>query len=316
MKLMTIASGGRFCPSVLTGEHVLNLITAREVISLAECVPDTMTGLLRSGPEGLKIIARVAALARERPAFELLRNAGALNVFKDVVLGPVVPEPDLVLSGSMNSYGHLQEMGDEVPVFPCAFHKVRSALTGSGSMILAPAGHENMIDWEGEFCVVMGATCHQVSEADALDYVVGYTLMNDVSARDFAKPFITASKPSPTAQAWERNVLGKNYPTFAPIGPVIATKDEFADPFSYRMETIVNGEVMQSSTQEDLVFGPAQMIAYFSQFYVFQPGDIISMGSPPGVGMARKPPRFLESGDSVEVRVKEIGSLINQMHVR
>ena len=316
MKLMSIASGGRFFPSVLAGEHVLNLVAAREVLPLAGSVPDTMTGLLRCGPQGLKVVEQVAASALEHPAFDRLRTANALIAFKDVVLGPVVPEPDLVLSGSMNSYGHLREMGDEVPQYPCAFHKVRSALSGSGAPILAPAGHEDMIDWEGEFCVVIGTRCHQVSEADALNYVVGYTLMNDISARDFAKPFITASKPSPTAQAWERNVLGKNYPSFAPIGPVIATKDEFAEPFSYRMETIVNGEVMQSSTQEDLVFGPAQMISYFSQFYVFQPGDVISMGSPPGVGMARKPPRFLAPGDSVEVRVKEIGSLINYRPAR
>ena len=316
MKLLTIKSGGRFFPSILVGQDVLNLVAAQEVIPLARLIPDSMTRLLGSGPEGLKLIERVGTMAFETPAIDLLRSAGAVAAFKSVVLGPVVPEPDLVLSGSMNSHGHLREMGDEVPLFPCAFHKVRSALAGSGSAILAPPGHGDMIDWEGEFCVVIGARCHQVSEADALNYVVGFTLMNDVSARDFAKPFITASKPSPTAQAWERNVLGKNYPTFAPIGPVIATKDEFPKPLSYRMETIVNGEVMQSSTQDDLVFGPARMIAYFSQFYVFQPGDIISMGSPPGVGMARKPPRFLKPGDMVEVRVDGIGSLVSHMASR
>ena len=196
----------------------------------------------------------------------------------------------------MNSRGHVAEMGDEPPPYPCAFHKVKSALSASGADIVPPPGHGDMLDWEGEFCVVIGRRCHRVEVGDAMAYVAGYTLMNDVSAREFVKPFVTSVGASPTAQAWERNVLGKNFPTFAPIGPVIATRDELPSPLTYHMETLVNGEIMQSSTQDDLVFGPAEMIAYFSQFYVLQPGDIISMGSPPGVGMARQPQVFLKPG--------------------
>jgi len=146
-----------------------------------------------------------------------------------------------------------------------------------------------------------------------MHYVAGYTLMNDISAREYVLPFVKSIGAAPTAQAWERNVLGKNFPTFCPLGPVIATPDEFPAGFGYHMQTLVNGEVMQSSTQEDLVFGPAQMLAYYSNFHIFEPGDIISMGSPSGVGMSRRPQIFLKPGDIVEVRVPEIGTLTNRI---
>ena len=311
MKLFTLRSGDRFHPAVLIGEDALDLVLARDVIPLAAYVPSAMTALLAGGTEGLKVIERVISLARESRA--QLEAIGAILPLASAVLGPAVPDSDLVLSGSMNSRGHLLEMGDILPSYPCAFHKVRSAVTASGAQIVPPLGHGEMLDWEGEFCVVIGAPCHNVSVDEAMDYVAGYTLMNDVSARDYVLPFITSKGPSPSAQAWERNVLGKNYPGFAPIGPFILTKDELPTPLKYHMETLLNGEVMQSSTQDDLVFTPAEMISYFSQFYVFAPGDIISMGSPPGVGMARKPQIFMKSGDVIEVSVKEIGTLTNRI---
>ncbi len=311
MKLLTLRSGNAYHPAVAMGPDVLDLTKAREIIALAAYVPSSMPALLAGGAEGLKIIERVVTLAHEnRPQLEAI---GALLPLASAVLGPVVPDPQLVLSGSMNSRGHLEEMGDGLPSYPCAFHKVPSALNASGAQIVPPPKYGEMLDWEGEFCVVIGATCHNVSVEKALDYVVGYTLMNDLSARDFVLPFITSKGPSPSAQAWERNVLGKNYPGFAPIGPCILTKDELPTPLKYHMVTTLNGEVMQSSTQDDLVFSPAEMVSYFSQFYVFSPGDIISMGSPPGVGMARKPQVFMKPGDLIEVSVKEIGALSNRI---
>lgn len=313
MKLLTLQSGNGFRIAVKIDDEVLDLVLARAVVPLAMLIPDSMTQLLAGGSEALAVVARVLAFAKETSTYAALKDLGAWQPYNTAALGPVVPEPDLVLSGSMNSRGHLEEMGDEVPSHPCAFHKVRSALSASGAEIVPPPGHGDMIDWEGELCVVIGTRCHNVAVENALEHIVGYTLMNDVSAREYVLPFVTATGPSPTAQAWERNVLGKNYPTFAPIGPMIVTKDELPQPFTYRMETLVNGTVMQNSTEADLVFGPAEMVAYFSQFYVFQPGDIISMGSPPGVGMARKPQVFLKPGDTVEVRATGLGSLVNRV---
>jgi acylpyruvate hydrolase len=316
MKLLTLRSNDRYHPAVLIADYALDLILARGVIELARCLPDNMKSLIAAGPEALNVIERVVSIAKDPDVRESLLKIGGFAAFADVTLGPVVPDPDLILSGSMNSHGHLREMGDAPAVHPCAFQKVRSALSASGAPIVPPPGHGDMVDWEGELCVVIGARCHAVSVAEAQDYIVGYTLMNDVSAREYVLPFVQSKGPVPSAQAWERNVLGKNYPTFCPVGPVIVTKDEFQYPLTYVLETLVNGEIMQSSTQDDLVFGPEQMVSYFSQFYVFQPGDIISMGSPPGVGMAQKPPRFLRGGDLVEVRMNRIGSLVNAVSAK
>ena len=311
MKLVNLRYADGFRPAALLGADVLDLTLASAALNHDSEIPSSMKALLAGGGAVLAEVAALAAFDAKDEA--LLRSAGALRPFIDAQLGPVVDDPDLVLAGSMNSRGHVAEMGDEPPAFPCAFHKVRSALSASGADIILPPGHGNMIDWEGELCAVIGRSCHRVSVEEALDCIVGYTLMNDVSAREFVLPFVTANGASPTAQAWERNVLGKNFPTFAPIGPAIVTKEELPSPYNYRMQTLVNGEVMQDSTQEDLVFGPAEMLSYFSQFIVFQPGDIISMGSPPGVGMARKPQLFLKPGDTVEIRATGLVSLTNRV---
>jgi acylpyruvate hydrolase len=313
LKLLSLHAADAPHPAVLIGEDVLDLVLARAEISLAHCVPQTMRQLIESGPEGLHILARVAALASGSAVQSRLRAAGAWMQFSDARLAPVVPDPNVMLSGSMNSRGHLLEMGDELPMTPCAFHKVPSAIAASGADILPPPDHGHMLDWEGEFCAVIGARCHRVTPEQAEAYILGYTLTNDISAREYVRPFVTSTGAARSAQAWENNVLGKNFPGFSPIGPVIATKDEFPSPLSYHLETVVNGERMQSSTEADLVFTPPQMVAYFSQFYIFQPGDIISMGSPPGVGMARKPPMFLKPGDVVEVHCKQIGALVNRI---
>jgi 2-keto-4-pentenoate hydratase/2-oxohepta-3-ene-1,7-dioic acid hydratase in catechol pathway len=311
MKLLTLRVNRAFHPAVIAGDEVLDLVLARDVIPLAWFVPGQMRELLAGGDEGLEVVRRVLTLAAGQR--DALRAAGALIAFAEARLGPVVPDPNIILSGSMNSRGHLHEMNDPIPELPSAFEKTRSALAASGDDILRPPGHDHMLDWEGEFCIVLGAKCHRVSQADAMRYVAGYTLMNDISAREFVLPFVTAKGAAPIAQAWERNVLGKNFPTFCPVGPVIATKDEFPAAFDYHMETLVNGEVMQSSTKEDLVFGIEQMLSYYSHFHMFEPGDIISMGTPSGVGMGRRPRVFLKPGDVVEVRVPEIGTLVNRI---
>lgn len=310
MKYCTLVAGNGFHPAVLVGDDVLDLVIAADIVRVPG-IPTTMRALLAADADGRALVAALIEQASTPATRQKFVAASALRPFADATLGPVVPDPDTVLSGSMNSHGHLKEMGDDVPEFPCAFHKVRSALNASGAPIVPPPGHGDMIDWEGELCVVVGKPCHAVSVEQAYDHIAGYTLMNDISAREYVMPFVTAVGPAPTAQAWERVILGKNFPGFAPIGPVIVTADEVPSPFTYHMTTRVDGEVMQSSTQEDIVFGPAEMIAYYSTFYRFEVGDIISMGSPPGVGLARKPQLFLKSGDTVEVHVDSIGTLTN-----
>ena len=162
-----------------------------------------------------------------------------------------------------------------------------------------------------EFSVVIGKPCHRVNAAQALDYVAGYTIVNDISARDWVAPIFSANGTWASIQAWEHNLLGKMFPTFCPMGPVLATRDEVPDPDHVRLETRLNGKVMQSANTDDLVFSVAKLIEYYSQFYLFRPGDVITTGSPSGVGFGRNPKVFMKAGDVIEVEVQGIGILRN-----
>ena len=313
MKLLTLKHGDVFHPAVLVDKEALDLVLSRSVIGIASDVPGSMRALLAGGSETLSLIQNVTDHAAQSEISAELRASGALVAFGSATLGPVVPDPKLFLCGGANSYGHVNEMGDEPPELPFAFFKAPSAISASGSDIVLPQNHSEMVDWEGELCAVIGKRCHRVSEAEAPDYIVGYTLTNDLSAREYAVEFarVRGAEQIKNVTAWQHICFGKSFPTFAPVGPVITSVDEMPWPLEYKLETLVNGEVMQSCTQEDLVFNPAQMIAFLSEFFVFEPGDIISMGSPPGVGFARTPPVFLKPGDVVDVRVEAIGTLRN-----
>ena len=309
MKLLTLRSEDTTRPAVMVGSDVLDLVGAADVIDLARQVPPGVRGILASGAPGLQLIGQIIARASEEPAASALKAAGALFAFAQAKLAPVVPDPAMFISVGANSRGHLHEMNDPPPPTPDSFFKVRSALAASGDVIRPPAEYADMLDWEGEMCVVIGARCHRIEAGDAEHYIAGYTLTNDVSARNNVREFITATGRGPSIVAYRTLTQLKNFPGFCPIGPVIATKDEFPAVWDYHMETLVNGEVVQTSNKADLVFTPADILAYYSRFYVFEPGDMFSLGSPPGVGMAMKPQRFLKPGDLVEVRVPEIGVL-------
>ncbi|MBO6783348.1 MAG: fumarylacetoacetate hydrolase family protein, partial [Alphaproteobacteria bacterium] len=201
--------------------------------------------------------------------------------------------------------------GTPAPKFPSAFMKTVSSLTGSGKPIVVPPQCPDMIDYEGEFCFVFGRTCHRVSEDEAMDYVAGYTIANDVSARDWVGDVFTATEPFPAILAWERNVMGKQLPTFTPCGPVITTADEIGDPHDLLLEFRLNGETLQSTRTDDLIFNIPQIISYFSQWYRFEPGDIVTTGSPAGVGVGRDPKVFMKPGDVAEVSLEGVGTLSN-----
>ena len=170
-----------------------------------------------------------------------------------------------------------------------------------------------MVDWEAEFSLVIGRTCFDVSPDEALDYVAGYTLINDVSARDRVADFLGATGVHAMKGfiIGSEMVLGKQFPSFCPMGPCIVTKDELADPGNVDLTTTVNGEVMQSANTRDLIHSVSVTLSYFSQWYRFQPGDILTTGSPSGIGYAQNPQRFLRAGDVVEVRVPQIGAMRN-----
>jgi 2-keto-4-pentenoate hydratase/2-oxohepta-3-ene-1,7-dioic acid hydratase in catechol pathway len=226
------------------------------------------------------------------------------------LLAPIA-DPGMVLSVGMNYHEHLKEMKTPVPEKPAAFTKSVASIIATGEPIRPPASNAGMLDWEGEFSVVIGKRCHAVKAADALNYVAGYTLVNDVSARDWVAPIFQSQGIMGPIHAWEHNLLGKMFPTFCPMGPCIATRDEIADPGNVRIQTRLNGQVMQDANTDDLVFSVPQLIEYYSQFYLFRPGDVITTGSPSGVGFGRNPKVFMKPGDVVEVEVQQIGVLRN-----
>jgi 2-keto-4-pentenoate hydratase/2-oxohepta-3-ene-1,7-dioic acid hydratase in catechol pathway len=245
------------------------------------------------------------------PLETLRRRKGLTYPLAKVRLLAPIPDPGLVLSVGMNYRAHLEEMKTPVPEKPAAFTKSVASIIGNGEPIKVPAANPGMLDWEGEFSVIMGKHCHRVKAAKALDHVAGYTLVNDVSARDWVAPVFKAQGTMGAIHAWEHNLLGKMFPTFCPMGPCMVTKDELPDPDDVRIETRLNGQVMQSASTDDLVFGVRELIEYYSQFYLFRPGDVITTGSPSGVGYGRNPKLFMKPGDVVEVEVEQIGILRN-----
>ena len=262
----------------------------------------------RSLPTTLKGILEAGALARVK---KVLKSKKGRTPFKRAKLLPPISNPGLLLSVGMNYHEHLKEMKTPVPEKPAAFTKSVASIIASGEPIQLPASHPEMVDREGEFTVVIGKGGYRIPAAKALDHVAGYTLVNDVSARDWVAAIFSSTGIMGPIHAWEHNLLGKMMPTFCPMGPCLATKDEVPDPNNVKIVTRLNGQVMQDANTDDLVFSVAKLIEYYSQFYRFLPGDCITTGSPSGVGFGRNPKVFMKAGDTIEVEVSGIGVLSN-----
>jgi len=262
----------------------------------------------RSLPPTIKGILEANGLSRVKKIIESKKHRVPRRRAK---LLPPISNPGLLLSVGMNYHEHLKEMKTPVPEKPAAFTKSVASIIASGQPILLPASNPDMVDWEGELTVVIGKGGHRIPAAKALDHVAGYTIVNDVSARDWVASIFSSTGVMGPIHAWEHNLLGKMMPTFCPMGPCLATKDEVPDPDDVRIVTRLNGQVMQDANTDDLVFSVAKLIEYYSQFYRFLPGDCITTGSPSGVGFGRNPKVFMKAGDTIEVEVSGIGVLSN-----
>jgi 2-keto-4-pentenoate hydratase/2-oxohepta-3-ene-1,7-dioic acid hydratase in catechol pathway len=205
--------------------------------------------------------------------------------------------PSKILAIGRNYADHALEGGGEPPKAPLIFAKLTNALSAHDAPIVLPRVSET-IDWEAELAVVIGQRAKAVSELDALAYVFGYTLMNDVTARDLQRK----------DGQWTR---GKGLDTFAPLGPFITTRDEIRDVQNLKVEGLYNDEVTQSSNTSKMIFTIAYLISYISQGITLEPGDVVASGTPEGVGFFRDPPVLLKPGDKCEVRVEKLGSLRN-----
>ena len=310
MKLLTIdADGGQ--PGVIVADgQVLNLSTAPESILVDGWRPGSVREILERGDDGLEVVRRTIGAAEG----EMEACVDALSDFAETELLPPIPNPWLIFSVGMNYGRHLAEMSNTpAPEHPAGFIKTRDSLLGSGKAITVPPQCPDWIDYEGEFCFVFGRECHAVSVEDAMDYVAGYTIANDVSARDWIPDIKKGEPPFGPIHGWERNILGKNLPGFTPCGPVVVTKDEIPDPYDLHLQTRLNGEVMQDTKTDDLIFKLPEIISYYSQWYRFHPGDVVTTGSPAGVGIGRDPHVFMHPGDTIEIDLEGVGVLSNTL---
>jgi 2-keto-4-pentenoate hydratase/2-oxohepta-3-ene-1,7-dioic acid hydratase in catechol pathway len=215
------------------------------------------------------------------------------------VLAPI--QPTAVFCIGLNYKQHAEESNAPIPQYPVLFMKSPGAVQNPGDAIILPRHlQSDEVDYECELAVVIGKSCKNVSRANALDYVLGFTCANDVSARDW--------QIKRGGSQWCR---GKTFDTFAPLGPCLVLKDEIPDPNALRIQTILNGQTMQDSNTSDMIFDVPTLIEFLSGSTTLLPGTVILTGTPQGVGAARKPPVFLQPGDTVTVEIEKIGALTN-----
>ncbi len=239
-----------------------------------------------------------SATRLEGDPFGSLRDTGE-RVTTGSLLAPLVPSA--ILCVGLNYRQHAVETGVPLPKFPVLFMKTPAAVQRPGGPILLPRHlRSTEVDYECELAVVIGKTCKNVSRDAALDYILGYTCANDVSARDWQIKW--------GGSQWCR---GKSFDTFCPLGPWIVTADEIPDPNDLRIRTILNGTVMQDCRTNDMIFDIPALIEFFSGSTTLAPGTVILTGTPQGVGFARTPPVYLQAGDTVTIEIERIGELTN-----
>ena len=212
----------------------------------------------------------------------------------NIRIGPPISRPSKIVCVGLNYAKHAAESGMKIPDEPVLFFKSSSAITGPYDPIIIPK-NSSKTDWEVELAIVMGKRASYVSKEDALNYIAGYVLHNDVSEREFQIE---------RSGQW---VKGKSCDSFAPIGPFIATADEIENPNNLNLWLKVNGEEMQNSNTSDFIFNIEEVVSYISQFMTLMPGDIISTGTPFGVGLGLNPPKYLKEGDIVELGIEGLG---------
>ena len=247
-------------------------------------LPTDMTPFLRG--DNVSWAMRALASADERFLVSL----------SDITLLAPAPHPGKIICIGHNYHDHA---GATPPAYPDIFAKFANVLIGPNQPIVIPR-ETQAADYEAELAVVIGKRARRIAQANALDVVAGYTIFNDVTARDYQK----------RQSQW---TIGKSFDTFGPLGPALVTHDEIGDPGKLDLSLWVNGEQRQHANTRDLIFSVPFLIAYLSQVITMEPGDIISTGTPSGTGASRNPPIFLQAGDEVRIRIEKIGELVNSI---
>lgn len=281
MKLYTFEFGGQRRIGAERGGRLVDF-------SASPDVPQDMMSLLRGGDDAMAAARRVQA------------GGTITHALSDVRLLAPVPRPGKILCSGLNYKSHIEEEPEaHLLKDPRFFSKLPSCVIGSGAAIRHP-GERFQVDYEVELAIVFGTTCYRVSQQYAMRHVVGYTILHDVSAR-----WIQFKDANET--------MGKNFDTFAPMGPCLVTADEIPDPRALRLTLRLNGQVMQDRTNEDWCFPLPRMIEWLSMAMTLEPGDVMSTGTPAGVGCFRNPPIYLEPGDVCELSIDGIGTLVNRV---
>jgi 2-keto-4-pentenoate hydratase/2-oxohepta-3-ene-1,7-dioic acid hydratase in catechol pathway len=250
-------------------------------------LPTTMRTLLRKLDGDFEALNELVAKARLQARLPMA----------EVTFGPVVPDPEKVICIGLNYRDHAHETKLAIPEVPNVFAKYANTLIGDGEAIVIPPA-TSQVDYEAELCFVIGRRAKEVSQDEAMDYVAGYTIFNDVSARDYQLR---------TSQ-W---TLGKSFDTFGPVGPALVTKDEIPDPHALGIRLRVGDELLQDSSTSNMIFRVAEIVSHLSSAMTLEPGDIVATGTPAGVGFTRKPPRYLHGGETVRVEIDGLGVLQN-----
>jgi 2-keto-4-pentenoate hydratase/2-oxohepta-3-ene-1,7-dioic acid hydratase in catechol pathway len=291
MRLVTFEADGAWRAGIALDDVVIDTEAAAGAADLDE-----------SGPTGSGWSSNRAVIqADDRTRAALAEAAGQLRSsampLASVHLGPPIPDPDKILFMGLNYRDHAEESGLPLPAVPLFFAKFRNSLIGPADDIVLPAASEQ-VDYEAELAVVIGQRCRDVPVERALDYVAGAMALNDVSARDLQLQ----------VSQW---TMGKAIDTFAPCGPALALLDELSDLQGLGIRARVNGRTLQDADTSLMVFGVAQAVAHLTSVMTLEPGDIISTGTPAGVGMSRDPQVWLHGGDVVEIEIDDIGALRN-----
>jgi 2-keto-4-pentenoate hydratase/2-oxohepta-3-ene-1,7-dioic acid hydratase in catechol pathway len=284
MKLVSFSPG----PAAPSGEARPGLVDGNELVDLSDPavgLPGNMRALLELGTPTLDLARRASSTTAARFALDSVR------------LHAPVPDPPTILAIGMNYAAHVAETGRDAPEYQYWFNKQRTSISGPGDAIVLPTV-STMVDYEGELAMVIGRHCQHVPASRAMEVVAGFTIINDVSARDW-------QWRTPTF------TMGKSFDTHAPVGPWLVTLDELGDPGGLSIRTWVNDELRQDSSTSDLIFDCAHMIEYLTTAFPLEPGTVIATGTPAGVGAAFDPPRFLANGDVVRIQIEGIGELRN-----
>ncbi|KXH76306.1 MAG: hypothetical protein AM326_07310 [Candidatus Thorarchaeota archaeon SMTZ-45] len=256
--------------------------------------PTTMMDLL-NWESGVDVVRQIVQRYKKTPIGERIMT----RPLSSVTLEAPISRPGKIVALGKNYLDHVEETGSDVPEFPVVFAKFPSSVIGPDDPVPIPEV-SSMIDWEVELGVVIGKTCRNISEKKSLDFVAGYTIINDVSARDLQL----------NDGQWVR---AKSLDGFCPMGPCIVTQDELGDASKLKMHTKVNGVIKQESSTSNMMFNVRKIVSYLSKSFTLEPGDIIATGTPSGVGFVRNPPEFLKPGDKVELFIEKIGYLRNKV---